>query len=990
MSIKYSVLLILLFNSHFLYAQKENYFQQKVDHTIEVSLDDKNHFLRGWMKMKYKNNSKDTLNFLYFHLYPNAYSADNTAFARQEVENKSTKFYLAPKSDWGFIDSLSFKQQGVMAKVVPTEEADIIRLILPEPILPGASTEITTPFRVKIPIMFSRLGHKGNSYQISQWFPKPAVYDHKGWHPYPYLNQGEFYSEYGSYDVSISLPENYIVMATGNLQTASEIKWLDQLAISNQGKDTLSIKKGTTPSSPNIKTIRYTEDNVHDFAWFADKDWKVEKDTILVPNTEKITEIFVAYKAGKENNSWNTAVKATKAAIKTYSELVGPYPYKTVKVVEGALTAGGGMEYPTVTVIAPGAGSSNDLVIIHEVGHNWFYGILGSNERMYPWMDEGINSYYEKIANKSLSKPAKDLMNNIANEIQEKAYSMTMSKHSGQAIGLPAAAYTASNYGLDVYGKAPAYLNWLAAYMGQENFNAAMNAYFEAWKFKHPQPEDFEAIFRQFSPKNLDWFFTDGLHSSKGVDFAVKKLSKQNGTSTITLKNKTGFNGPLALQIDNNPNPIWLAPFKGVAQLQVDSNIKTVNISSFIPDYKPQNNSNVKKFNVKPAFGLTPSNAYRMFIMPAIGYNVYDRFMLGAAFHNIQLNESNFQYTFIPMYSFKANTLVGTGTMSMVLYPESNWLQEVDINLEGKRFSYIRTFFEDKENPRQQYLKLAPELRLWLKKPQARSPIQQYISLKAYYIREGSFNYFSDSTTGTSWVERGAAQEKYYGRLRYSFENERTFNPYNFSVEAQQGQNFTKLSATANLKVDYFYKKKALYFRAFGGKMFSYDNGNYQDGRYAFSGTYSGWNDYLYDQTFIGRNMQSSLASQQIYEQEGGMKIPTLLYAQPIGLSNDWMFAFNFKADLPIGIPIQIFADFMTFADAKNINPAGSAWLYDAGLSLHLMGMADVYFPILMSTEYKDYQKSILGKNAFFKSITFKLDLDKIYWPRWQKKIINF
>ncbi|HTO14896.1 MAG TPA: M1 family metallopeptidase [Edaphocola sp.] len=988
MQIKYSILPLLLANSFLLNAQNKTYFQQKVDHIIEVSLDDQNHFLRGSMIMKYQNNSKDTLSFLYLHLYPNAYSIDYSAFAKQEVENGSRKFYNAPKTDRGFIDSLSFQQNGMIAKIAQTENVDIIRLVLPEPILPGMGTEITTPFRVKIPKMFSRLGHKDNSYQISQWFPKPAVYDNNGWHPYPYLNQGEFYSEYGSYDVSITLPNNYIVMATGNLQTETEEKWLDQLS-KEIIIDSINTKKGITPSSKTLKTIRFTEDKVHDFAWFADKDWKVKQDTLSIPNSNLVSKVYVAYKPEKGSQSWSTSISATKAAIRTYSELVGPYPYKTVKVVEGALTAGGGMEYPTVTVIAPGAGSMNDLVIIHEVGHNWFYGILGTNERLYPWMDEGINSYYEKIALKAMKKPIKEFINKIVEDIQDNGYGLTMSKHSSQAIGLPADQYTSTNYGLDVYGKAPAFLVWLTNYMEQENFNKAMQEYFDTWKFKHPQPEDFEAIFRKHTTKNLDWFFTDGLYSAKGVDFSIKKIKRNKNNSTITLKNKTGFQGPVALKLNDGAELTWVEPFKNKTSFTVDSVIKTAAIASFIPDYRTENNSNHKTFKIKPIFGLTNSNAYRMFIAPAVGFNVYDRFMLGAAFHNVQLRESDFQYTLVPMYSFKANTLVGTGSIGKAFYPESNWIKEIDVNLEGKRFSYQRTHFEDRTNPREQYLKIAPEIRLWLKASNPRSRVTQYISLKGYYIQNGQFEFTLDPIDSTYNVGSGAAEENRFGKLEYYYKNNRTFNPYDFSVQIQQGKTFTKLSAEANLKIDYFYKNKAIYLRAFGGKMFFNNDNPYENLKYAFSGTYSGSNDYLYDETFVARNLNTSFGSHQIYEKEGGMKIPTLLYAHPIGMSDDWMFAINFKADIPIGLPIQVFADFMTFADAKNINTEGSAWLYDAGLSINFTNFASVYFPLIMSNEYTEYQKSILGKNAFFKSITFKVDLDKIYWQRWQRTFLK-
>ncbi|RYD99813.1 MAG: M1 family peptidase [Sphingobacteriales bacterium] len=982
MNFKYFTAVLLALGSGKALAQipYKPYFQQRVDHTIQVALDDKTHILSGTMKMHYTNNSPDTLEYIYMHLYPNAYSVDNSAFSKQAVENRSTAHYLSKKADWGYIDSLSFEQDGMSAKIVMTQDVDIIRVLLPQPILPGGSSELTTPFRVKIPRTFSRLGHEGNSYQVSQWFPKPAVYDKNGWHPMPYLDQGEFYSEYGSYDVSITLPENYVVMATGNLQTESEVNWLDEKvkqAIVDSFKSTV---KGKIPSSEKKKTIRYTEDNIHDFAWFADKRWLVRKDTVAVPGSDLVSTVYVAYSPAS-HKSWGSSVQATKDAIKLYSEKVGPYPYRTVKVVEGALSAGGGMEYPTVTVISPGNGAMNDMVIIHEVGHNWFYGILGSNERMHPWMDEGINSFYEKVVVDTATNQKK----NPLEDLQSRSYALTMATRQSMAIGLPSAEYTNPAYGIDVYGKAPAYLKWLQEYMGPDHFDTAMKAYFETWKFKHPQPEDFAAMFQKHSTKSLDWFFTTGLHSDKPVNYAIKGIRNTAAGKLVRIKNKTGFEAPVAIQVDSSAQLYWTEPFKGTTTLMVPGNFKEAHIASFIPDYYLPDNTNKRSFAVKAFGSLSQSVQNKLFIAPALGYNVYDRFMLGLSFHNVQLPERSFQYFLAPMYSFKANTVVGTGVISKAFYPNSELFREIDLNLEGKRFSYSRTFLEDYDNPRQQYLKIAPELRFVFKKPSPRSPLNQYLSLKGYYIQEGRFAY-DQVDSNVYHPRKDGYNAALYGRIKYELEHNRTFNPYSFSAEVQAGETFAKVSATANLKIDYFYKKKAIYLRAFGGKMFHFNTDPIENSRYSFAATYSGWNDYLYDQTFAGRNMSNTLAAQQIYIKDGGMKVPTLMYANPIGISNDWMAAFNIKVDLPVGLPVQLFADFLTIADAKNVNPEGSKWLYDAGISFKVLNFADVYIPVLMSKEYQDYKTSVLGKNSFFKTIAFKFDLDKIYWPRMQRE----
>jgi len=203
------------------------YWQQQVNYKIDVTLNDVENTLDGFVKMEYYNNSPDTLRFIWIHLWPNAYKNDKTAFTDQVLENGSTQFYFSNTDNRGYINRLDFKVNGNTAKTEDhPQHQDIIKLILPEPLLPNTNTKIESPFHVKLPYVFSRGGHVDQAYQITQWYPKPAVYDRKGWHPMPYVDQGEFYAEFGNYEVQITLPGNYVVAATGELQTESEKQWM--------------------------------------------------------------------------------------------------------------------------------------------------------------------------------------------------------------------------------------------------------------------------------------------------------------------------------------------------------------------------------------------------------------------------------------------------------------------------------------------------------------------------------------------------------------------------------------------------------------------------------------------------------------------------------------------------------------------------------------------------------------------------------------------
>jgi hypothetical protein len=308
-------LFVLCLGFSFTTVLSQDYFQQEVNYRITVALNDSAHSLSGYESISYINHAPNSLTFLYFHLWPNAYKNDLTAFAHQQLINGNTDHHFASDAEHGFIDSLKFRINGKpVAWEYCKDSIDICRILLNEPLRPADSIVITTPFYVRIPGDFSRFGHVGQSYQITQWYPKPAVYDRLGWHQMPYLDQGEFYSEFGSYDVSITLPRDYVVGATGNLVTEEERIWLEQKAA---GK--IIIRSPGTNSG--LKTIRYTEKNIHDFAWFADKSYKVAKGEVILSNGHKVTTWAMYPEV--ESDLWNNTIEYINDAVRYYSQWYG-------------------------------------------------------------------------------------------------------------------------------------------------------------------------------------------------------------------------------------------------------------------------------------------------------------------------------------------------------------------------------------------------------------------------------------------------------------------------------------------------------------------------------------------------------------------------------------------------------------------------------------------------------------------------------------------
>ena len=621
-----NLLLIILLSSHLM---AEDYFQQDVSYDIEVTLNDTDRTLTAFEKLTYKNNSSDTLEFIWFHLWPNAYKNDSSAMAKQFIRLGSTRFLYTKEEDRGYIDSLDFSVDGVNAIwEYHSEWIDVAKVILPKPLLPGKTILIETPFFVKLPRVVSRLGHTGKHFEITQWYPKPAVYDRDGWHPMPYLNMGEFYSEFGTFDVKISLPENYRVMATGDMVNGEkELAWLDSLALIGDSLKDLSKKEIAKYSKENNprkkkkkkegsdkdsiktyqnKTIHFRQENVHDFAWFADPNWIVQKGELQLDDSSRTITLWSMY-LPKNAWLWRKSLEYLHDSGLWYSRFYGDYPYNHISAVDGDMSAGGGMEYPNITVISrSGSEDLLEYVIMHEVGHNWFYGILGTNERDHPWMDEGINEftgirYWEKkYSDRDNQFVFSDQIQNklgIGKNVnmsyfQYAGYSSGATKHDTQPLSISSDEnYFYRNYGQS-YSKVAVMMRYLQHYIGEEKIDKIMQDYYSSWKFKHPGPDDFTSFFDKHLDEDIDWFFDNLIDSTTYIDY---KVSKKGGK--YQLENLGSFDAAVELAFYDKNNDeikrIWMRPNQKITVLDAPSDCRKVIIDpdQYMPDINRTNNT---------------------------------------------------------------------------------------------------------------------------------------------------------------------------------------------------------------------------------------------------------------------------------------------------------------------------------------------------------------------------------------------------------------
>lgn len=497
---------------------QENRWQQRVEYVMDIQLDVNTHKLKGTQKLTYHNNSKDTLNKVYYHLYFNAFQPGSMMDVRSRnildpdprVGDRISK--LTP-DEIGYQHIQSLKQDGKDLSYIVN--GTILEVTLGKAIAPGGKSVFDMSFESQVPIQVRRSGRnskEGITYSMTQWYPKMAEYDFRGWHAYQYVAR-EFHGVWGDFDVKITLDPAFVIGGTGKLQNPDKIGY---------GYE----KPGATIKRPEGNlTWHFVAKNVHDFAWAADREYVHEK--IQVPDGP---EIHFFYQPGeKTTQNWKKLPEFSAAHFQFMNKTFGKYPYDTYSVIQGG---DGGMEYPMCTLIT-GERTLGSLigVMTHEAAHSWYQGVLASNETLYPWMDEGFTDF---AANESMEKMLGEgnphaptyagYFSLVRSGLQEPA-----SQHSDHYS-------TNRAYSIAAYGMGSIFLNQLKYIIGEEVFYKGMRKYFNTWKFKHPEPFDFIRIMEKTSGLQLNWYLNYWINTTKRIDYSVKSIVSNNNETSVTLE----------------------------------------------------------------------------------------------------------------------------------------------------------------------------------------------------------------------------------------------------------------------------------------------------------------------------------------------------------------------------------------------------------------------------------------------------------------------
>jgi hypothetical protein len=522
------------------------YWQNRADYALEAVLDTAKEEIRGTGRLTYRNNSPDTLPFLWLQLDQNIFAQNsiNALTSPPPLVFGGTPFIMASQ---GFVGGLTLTRLEANGKALPHYIWDtMMRVDLPEPLPPGGTITIDMAWSFPIPVYGAgRMGRDGSLYEIAQWYPRMAVYDDvHGWNTLPYIGAGEFYLEYGDFDVRLTVPAGFLVACTGTLENAdSMLTATERDRLARARADTQAVQIVTAGEAGNASLTRpagasgtltwhFRAENVRDVAWAAAPSFRwdaVSWHGILIQTFYRPSALLWAAEG----------IQMARHAIRRNSQVWAMYPYPQASTVEGPID---GMEYPMITFV-PAEKTREGLywVLMHEFGHEWFPMMVGSDERRYPWMDEGFNTFID--------------LYDAADYFKGTAYGDTVADiplHAYAANAVPGdeqplitAPVEVRNLYWTAYQKPALMMRLLREYvLGRDAFDPAFRTYIRRWAFKHPQPADFFRTMENVSGRNLDWYWREWIYTTARLDQAVDSVvGPASGAGGRTRAQEPGLAG---------------------------------------------------------------------------------------------------------------------------------------------------------------------------------------------------------------------------------------------------------------------------------------------------------------------------------------------------------------------------------------------------------------------------------------------------------------
>lgn len=532
---KPTISIIALFAVSVIFGQNNlGYWQQHVDYKMEVDFDENTYQYDGEQELVYTNNSPDTINRVFYHMYFNAFQPGSEMDVRSRtiqdpdgrVKDRISKLN---EDEIGFMRAKSLKQDGKALdyKLVGT----VLEVELDQPILPGESSTFEMDFQGQVPVQIRRSGRnnaEGVELSMTQWYPKMAEYDYEGWHADPYIGR-EFHGVWGDFDVKIKIDKDFILGGSGYIQNPNEVGY------GYEGEGVNVRRRGKK------LTWHFVAPDVHDFTWAADKDYIHDK----VTGNDGTTLHFLYKDNDDIKENWEKLQSKTAELLDFFNEHIGPYPYEQYSVIQGG---DGGMEYAMCTLIT-GEREFGSLVGVtaHEMAHAWFQHVLATDEAQHEWMDEGFTSYISSLAMNEVMDQNRD--NPLTGSYRGYVSLANSGFEQPQSTHADRYEYNRA-YGTSAYSKGAVFLGQLGYLIGQENLKKTLNRYFDEWKFKHPTPNNFIRVAEKVSGAELSWYLNDWTRTTNQIDYGIKDVTVNDQNTMITLERIGLTPMPIEVKVD--------------------------------------------------------------------------------------------------------------------------------------------------------------------------------------------------------------------------------------------------------------------------------------------------------------------------------------------------------------------------------------------------------------------------------------------------------
>jgi hypothetical protein len=545
------------------YAQPSRW-QQRVKYNMAIDMNVTTNRLTGKQQLEYSNNSPDALKKVFYHLYFNAFQPNSSMDVRSRELGKTL---INNRPDWdprvkdrilnlkpdeiGYQKIISLKMNGIPQPFIYHET--ILEVNLTKPIAAKSKVVFTMEFEAQVPLQVRRSGRDNPTtkvrYSMSQWYPKMVEYDYEGWHPTPYVAR-EFYGVWGDFDVTININKSYKLGGTGLLVNAAEIGWGYDVANSPDLKPIAAAKR----------SWHFVGNNIHDFVWAADPDYK--HITRKMPNNGPVINVLYKNKEEVAANevAWKTVADAAVIVLPFMEKHFGKYPYPQYSFIHGG---DGGMEYPMATLlVGPGLGT-----VIHEWMHSWYQMMLGTNESMYAWMDEGFTEYASDLVQeyyKDSLTSLKNGINKLNTPAKDSAAALLPLNHNDNyrsyyfiaksGLEEPLTTHadhfnTNAAYSIAAYSKGAVFMEQLGYIIGAPVRDKLLLEYYKQWAFKHPNSTDLIRLAETVSGLQLDWYKEYWCNTTKTIDYAIDSIWEEGGESKIRIKRIGEMPMPIDLQL---------------------------------------------------------------------------------------------------------------------------------------------------------------------------------------------------------------------------------------------------------------------------------------------------------------------------------------------------------------------------------------------------------------------------------------------------------